>query len=123
MMGCKTIICQQRTLKGIFFFRIPIIMAPKLLRSQVNNDVLKETLYNKKYNHGPNTMAGMANLVRRREINVTDIDSISPNIILKIGKELKLKTSKKSNKMLVDEIKHVAKMYIAGQGKLFDQLG
>ena len=91
-------------------------MAPMLTRAQVNNDVLKETLYNRKYNFGPDTMKGLASLVARKEINVTDIDSIPPDEIKRISKELKLKVSKKSNKMLVDEIKFVSKMYIAGQG-------
>ena len=61
-------------------------------------------------------MAGIATLVAKREINLTDIDSILPGDLKKISKELKLKISKKSNKMLLEEIKYVARMYVAGQG-------
>ena len=93
-------------------------MAPKILRKQVNNDVLKETLFNKKNTYGPNTMAGLALLVGRREINLTDLDSLSPDEVKRVSKELQLsKIYRKTNVMLLEEIKYVAKMYIAGQGK------
>ena len=95
-------------------------MAPKILRKQVNNDVLKETLFNKKNTYGPNTMAGLALLVGRREINLTDLDSLSPDEVKRVSKELQLsKIYRKTNVMLLEEIKYVAKMYIAGQGKKF----
>ena len=80
------------------------------------NPCFKETLYNKNNNYGPNTMAGMAKLVMRGEINLTDIDSILPENTKKISKDLQLKISGKSNAMLVEEIKHIARMYVAGQG-------
>lgn len=93
-------------------------MAPKLLLQQVNNDIKKETLFNKKNIYGPDTMAGIARLVARKEINITDLDSILPDDVKTIGKELKLnKISRKTNKMLIEEIKYVARMYIAGQGE------
>ena len=97
-------------------------MAPKILLKQVNNDVLKQTLFDKKINYGPGTLAGLAKLVMRKELNLTDLDSLSQDDVITISKELQLaKISKKTNTMLMEEIKHVAKMYIAGQGKIISQ--
>ena len=71
-----------------------------------------------KEHYGPDTMAGIARLVARKEINITDLDSILPDDVKTISKELKLnKISRKTNKMLIEEIKYVARMYIAGQGE------
>ena len=92
-------------------------MAPKLMKEQVNNDINKQSLYNKKNTYGKTTMIGIANLVRRGEINLTKLDSLNPDEIKRISKELQLKISSKSNKMIMEEIKHVARTYIAGQGK------
>lgn len=92
-------------------------MAPKLLKQQVNNDDSKETLFNKTTNYGPETMAGLAKLISKGDIEITNLASMSPNVIKSVSRELKLKKiSRKSNTRLLEEIKAVAKMYIAGQG-------
>ena len=92
-------------------------MAPKLMKMQVNSDKNKETLYNKSISYGPKTLAGMSTLVRKQEINLTGLDSLDASEISRISKELNLKISSKSNKMLLEEIKHVARTFLAGQGK------
>ena len=92
-------------------------MAPKLLKKQVNNDKRKETLFNKPNNYGPETLAGLATLIARKEINITSLDTMSPILVKKVSKEIKLKKiSKKSTTALTEEIKAVARMYVAGQG-------
>ena len=92
-------------------------MAPKLLRKQVNNDVLKETLYNKPNTYGQDTLAAFSQLVMKDELNLADLDSLSPDDIKAISRKLHFKKiTKKSNVMLLEEIKHISKVFIAGQG-------
>ena len=96
-------------------------MAPKLLKQQVNNDRRKETLFNKSTTYGSETMAGLATLIAKEEINITGLDTMSPAQVKKVSKALKLKKiSKKSNIALTDEIKAVARMYVAGQGNVVE---
>ena len=93
-------------------------MAPKLLKQQVNTDYTKETLFNKKTTYGSKTMAGLAKLIQKKAIDITNLDTMSAKEIKKVSKQLKLKTSSKSNTRLLEEIKAVTKMYVAGQGKI-----
>ena len=92
-------------------------MAPKLLRKQVVTDYKKETLFNKKTTYGPESLAGLAKLLQRGQLDITTLDQLTSREVRTVSKELKLKTSKKSNTRLLEEIKAVAKIFVAGQGK------
>ena len=91
-------------------------MAPKLLRKQVVTDYMKKTLFNKEIRYGPQNMAGLAKLLQREELDITRLDDLNKSEIKRVSKQLKLKTSKKSLTALLEEIKAVVKMYVAGQG-------
>jgi hypothetical protein len=95
-------------------------MAPKLLKKQVNTDYTKETLFNKETTYGSKTMAGLARLIQKKSIDITNLDTMSPSNIKSVSKQLKLKSiSEKSTVRLLEEIKAVAKMYVAGQGSYY----
>ena len=95
-----------------------MIMAPKLLKQQVNSDHRKETLFNKEISYGAKTLAGISKLVQKGAIDITNLDKMPAAEIRKVSKQLKLKNlSKKSNIGLLEEIKVVTKMFVAGQGK------
>ena len=54
----------------INMLKLPIIMAPKLLKKQVNSDSKKKTLYGKEIVYSSETLAALAKLIRKREINI-----------------------------------------------------
>ena len=92
-------------------------MAPMLLKTQVNTDYRKETLFNKETTYGSKTMTGLAKLIQKGAIDITTLDTMSAGDIKKVSKKLKLTSlSEKSTTRLLEEIKAVAKMYVAGQG-------
>ena len=101
-------------------------MAPKLLKKQVNSDYKKETFFNKEVKFWQDTLARvscpncaqLARLVQKGRIDITNLDAMKDDDIKKVSKALKLKSiSKKSNANKLEEIKAVAKLYVAGQGK------
>ena len=53
--------------------KVPIIMAPALLRQQVNNDILKESLLDKSVVHSAETMREFVRLVDNKEIRIMEI--------------------------------------------------
>ena len=94
-------------------------MAPMLLKQQVNSDYRKETLFNKETSFGKDTMSGIAQLIRKGAIDITNMDAMAAAEIRTVSRQLKLKSlSKKSNVRLLEEIKAVTKMYVAGQGNI-----
>ena len=114
---------QHEPKEAFDMLKVPLIIAPKLLKQQVNSDNCKETLFNQKTNYGPATMTGLSLLIAKGEIDILNLDSMSPKQAKKVSKALKLKgISRKSNIGLVDEIKFVSKMYVAGQGNFLYKL-
>ena len=102
--------------------RLPSIIAPRLLKKQVNSDREKKTLFNKTVSYGPNTMAGLAKLISKKKIDILNLDTLDSVDVKNISKQLHLKTiSSKSNVRLLEEIKFVCKMYLAGQGKCCEE--
>ena len=98
--------------------RIPNIIAPALIKKQVNSDRDKETLFNSPVSYGSKTMTGLAKLISKNKINILQLDDLSSEEIKNFSKALSIKQpSTKSNVRLLEEIKFVCKMYAAGQGK------
>ena len=108
---------QDEKKEKIDMTKLPVIMAPKILKSQVNSDHEKKTLFNKKVQFNSDTFKGLAELIRDGKIDITNLESLSQQDIKWVSKELKLKMSKKSNTRLLEEIKSVCSAFIAGQGK------
>ena len=102
--------------------RVPNIIAPVLLKAQVNSDRDKETLFNSPVSYGSKTMTGLAKLISQKKINILHLDDLTSDEIKRFSKALSIKQlSTKSNVRLLEEIKFVCKMYAAGQGKTWDE--
>jgi hypothetical protein len=53
--------------------RLPVILPPKLTKSQVNTDRNKKTLFNVKTSYSSDTLASLSKLVRKKEINILNL--------------------------------------------------
>ena len=98
---------------------LPIIMAPIMLKNQVNSDCDKKTLFDKKVKFGKNTFKALATLISEKRIDFLNLESISSDELRIIAKELHIKLSQKSHVRLLEEIKSICSAYIAGQGNQY----
>ena len=73
----KTAFWQNEQPSEVNLLKIPIIMAPALLRQQVNNDVLKDSLLDKSVVHSAETFREFVKLVDNREIKIMDIGKLT----------------------------------------------
>ena len=97
--------------------KLPNIIAPKLLKKQVNSDSDKQSFFNKPVTYGSDTMIGLAKLINKKKINILNIDSLNPSDVKKFSMALHIKAiGSKSTVRLRDEIKFICKLYAAGQG-------
>ena len=53
--------------------RLPVILPPKLTKSQVNTDRNKKTLFNVKTSYTSDTLASLSKLVRKKEIDILNL--------------------------------------------------
>jgi len=62
-------------------------------------------------------MIRLSKLIQSGKLDIVNIDALSASELRKIGRELKLKElSKKSNIALLEELKTIVKVFVAGQG-------
>ena len=111
---------QNEVKEDINMLNIPNIIAPRLLRKQINTDSQKQSLFHQTSTYGPETMTGLAKLISKKKIDILDLDSLDNNEVKQISQKLFIKgIGKKSRVRLIEEITFLCKMYTAGQGKQF----
>ena len=98
------------------FLKLPIIIAPSLLGSQVNNDVEKKSLLDKTILYKPAVFTKFSEMIDDGRINLLGIDDMDKAALVTLGKELGLALSGKSGVVLRNEIKNMSKHFMAGQG-------
>ena len=54
--------------------KIPNIIAPRLLKKQINTDCEKKSFFNKKVIHGPETFAELAKLISKKKLDILNVD-------------------------------------------------
>ena len=108
---------QNEIKENIIMTKLPSIIAPRLVKKQINSDSEKKSLFNKPVNYGSSTMTGLAQLISKKKIDILNLDNLDATEVKKISKALHIKgISSKSVIRLLEEIKFVCKMYAAGQG-------
>ena len=54
--------------------KIPNIIAPRLLKKQINTDCEKKSFFNKKVIHDPVTFAELAKLISKKKLDILNVD-------------------------------------------------
>ena len=108
---------QNEIKEKIIMTKLPNIIAPGLVKKQVNSDSDKKTLFNKAVTYGSETMLGLKKLISKKEIDILNLSNLKSTEVKMISRALHIKSiASKSNVRLLEEIKFVCKMYAAGQG-------
>ena len=97
--------------------KLPIIMPSCLIGSMVNTDSQKKTLFNTPKNYKEDVLANLMKMVSEERLNVLNLDKLDKFKIIDVAKELGITTSKKSRTVLLEEIKAVTRIFLAGQGE------
>ena len=124
----EQLICQM--LRSTFFqnepkddldmLNFPNIIAPKLLKQQINTDCDKKTLFYQEETFESENMVELTKLVYKKKIDIVNLDCLKTNEIKKLAQNLRLKSiAAKSSVRLLEEIKCLCKMFAAGQGIQF----
>ena len=120
----------QTTLKKSFFqkeppktynlLKLPLIIPPSLLGQQINHDIKKRTLLEKKNEFSKDTMAELAKMIDKKEINILGIQDLNAEQLIEVAIKLKLEQPrKKSSTNLRNELTHLVKIFLAGQVRCY----
>ena len=99
----------------INMLKLPIISAPSLLRKQVNNDILKQTLMEKEFSYQPETLQTFMSLVDSKVIKLNQISDLTVSELTHLSKQLDIYSAKKSGEVMKNDMINLSKTLIAGQ--------
>ena len=95
--------------------KLPIIIPPSLLRSQVNNDFTKKTLMEKKFTYTEETLDSFIRMVETKQIKINSISDMAIVELKEISKELGIFDAKKSGELMKNELINLSKIFLGGQ--------
>ena len=95
--------------------KLPIIIPPSLLRSQVNNDVTKKTLMEKKFTYTEETLDRFIRMVETKQIKINSISDLAIVELKEISKELGIFDAKKSGELMKNDLINLSKIFLGGQ--------
>ena len=94
---------------------LPSIIAPCLLRKQVNNERSKKTIMEKQFDYSEETIQIFQHLVGRKEIKINGIKDLDAKELVALGEKLKLVHEKKSGEMLRTDLINLTNIFLGGQ--------
>ena len=97
--------------------KLPLIMPNCLVGTMVNTDSQKKTLFNKTKKYKDDILANLLRMVSEKRLDVLKLDKLDKDEIRHVAKELGMTITKKSKTFLLEEIKAVSRIFLAGQGK------
>ena len=97
--------------------KLPLIIPDCLLGTMVNTDSQKKTLFNRVKKYKEDVLANLLKMVSEKRLDVLNLDKLDTEGVKKVAKELGMPISKKSRTFLLEEIKSVARIFLAGQGE------
>lgn len=106
---------QHKSEKKFNMLKLPSLIAPCLLREQINNEREKKTIMEKQYEYTDETIDLFQDLVQKKEIRLNGIKDINAKELGVLGAKLKLSHDKKSGEMIKIDLINLSKILLGGQ--------
>ena len=108
----------QHEPKGtINLLKIPQIMPDCLLGKMTNTESGKKSLMNSYKSYKEDVLAKLIEMVSEKRLDLLHLDELAKGDRLKeVAREIGIPVSKKSKTVLLEEVKAVARIFLAGQG-------
>ena len=95
--------------------KLPLIMAPCLLREQINNEHLKKTIMEKQFDYSAETFREFENMVSSGTLKINEIHTMSIQDLKQMGELLNLMHGKKTAELLKIDLINLSNILIGGQ--------
>ena len=104
----------------INLLKIPLIMPECLVGEMTNTDCEKKSLLNSYKTYKTDVLAKLVKMVSEKRLDVLGLDKLAKEEgdgLKNVAKEVGIPTSKKSKTVILEEVKAVARIFLAGQGQ------
>lgn len=102
----------------ISILNIPLIIPNALLGTMTNTEKSKKSLMNMNKKYSSDVLGKLLKMVSEKRLDVLRLDSLNAEELKSVAKEIGISTAKKSLTFILEEVKAVTKIFLAGQGIL-----
>ena len=106
---------QHKSEKKFNLLKLPLLMAPKLLRKQMNNEKLKRTIMEKQYEYKDETIEKFQDMVQKKEIKINGIKDLGVKELGLLAEQLDLMHGQKTNEMIKIDLINLTNIFLGGQ--------
>ena len=106
---------QQKTQRKYNMLKLPIIMAPSVLRKQVNSDWTKKSLMEREFTYTEEALAHFIKLVETRRVKINSISDLTSAELSELSREIGVYDAKKSAELMKIDLINLSKIFLAGQ--------
>ena len=95
--------------------KLPIIAPPSMIRQQINNDVQKQTIMEKKFQYSEDTLKMFQDLVSSKKFKIGSTPGLSIDELKELSKMLGTYSSKKTGEIMKIDLINLSKIFMGGQ--------
>ena len=106
---------QYKSEKTYNMLKLPLLMPSYLLRKQVNNERLKQTIMEKQYEYKDETIEMFQDMVQTKEVRINGIKDLSVKQLGILGEKLNLANNKKTGEMIKIDLINLSNIFLGGQ--------
>ena len=100
----------------INILNIPIIMPDCLIGKMTNTERKKKSLMNVQKKYSSDVLSKLMTVISSKRLDILGLDALDTSQLKNVAKEIGIGISKKSHTALLEEVKALTKIFLAGQG-------
>jgi hypothetical protein len=111
----KSAFFQEKSKKKYNMLKLPIIAPPSMIRQQINNDVQKQTIMEKKFQYSEDTLKIFQDMVSSKKFKIGSTPGLSLDELKELSRMLGTYSSKKTGEIMKIDLINLSKIFMGGQ--------
>lgn len=95
--------------------KLPVIITPSILRKQVNNEAMKQSIMERKFSYNEENLGAFIELLDKKELDITRISELPGRELTRLAKKIGIYNEKKTGEIIKIDLHNLSKIFLGGQ--------
>ena len=95
--------------------KLPVIISPCILRKQVNNEAMKQSIMERKFSYNEENLGTFIELLDKKELDITRISELPGRELTRLAKKIGIYNEKKTGEIIKIDLHNLSKIFLGGQ--------
>ena len=95
--------------------KLPVIIPPSILRKQVNNEAMKQSIMERKFSYNEENLGAFIELLDKKELDITRISELPGRELTRLAKKIGIYNEKKTGEIIKIDLHNLSKIFLGGQ--------